>query len=187
MKLAFVASPKCSARLNQLIHRYGQSEVTEADCVVCIGGDGTVLRALHSVLPTADRPVFPMRGEGSVGYLTNRYSTLHLQERIEKAPPVKLRPLIAQVMQIGNSERTLLSFSEIVVIRQRLQAAHLYVKIGGMDQACHVVGDGLLVATPVGAPGYNRSQGGPYLPLNSPLLTATGLTVLITHQTGGMP
>jgi NAD+ kinase len=118
-----------------------------------------------------------MRGEGSVGYLTNRYSTLHLQERIEKAPPVKLRPLIAQVMQIGNSERTLLSFSEIVVIRQRLQAAHLYVKIGGMDQACPLVGDGLLVATPVGSSGYNRSQGGPYLPLNSPLLTATGLAV----------
>ena len=40
-----------------------------------------------------------------------------------------------------------------------------------------IVGDGLLVATPIGSTGYNRSAGGPVLPRELSLLALTGLAV----------
>ena len=49
MKIAFDASPRPAAQraLEKLVGRYGQCTVAEADCVISLGGDGTVLRVLH--------------------------------------------------------------------------------------------------------------------------------------------
>lgn len=76
IRIMFVASPKPAAQraLKQLTDEYGQSDLTEADCVVPIGGDGIALHALHTVLKGSTKPVFAMRHEDSVGFLANAFS-----------------------------------------------------------------------------------------------------------------
>ena len=74
MRICFVASSRPAAQdiVGQLINRYGQCELPNADYVVVVGGDGTLLKTLHATLTTPDKPVFGMRLEGSLGFLTNR-------------------------------------------------------------------------------------------------------------------
>jgi NAD+ kinase len=77
----------------------------------------------------------------------------------------------------GKLQEPVISFNEIVLMRQRLQAAKLKVASNVREVWPTLVGDGLLITTPVGSRGYNRSQGGPRLLLESGLLAVTGLAV----------
>lgn len=184
MKIAFIAAPKerTQAAAQELSWRYGHAHLCDADYIVAVGGDGTALEALHAALSVADKPVFAMRAEGSVGYLCNRYSADDLPQRLAQAHRFVLRPLKARVKMSGGRTETVTSFNEVVFMRQRLQAAKLKVASGVGETWPLLTGDGLLIATPLGSSGYNRSQGGPRLPLGSALLAATGLAVHHTSE-----
>jgi len=177
MEIAFLGSAKPAAQgaVRALIERYGQSDLSVADYVVAIGGDGTVLKALHAVM-TAARPVFAMRVAGSAGVLANDLELANLPQRLLAARRVTLHPLEAQVRHAGGTSIAL-AVNEIVLMRQRLQAARL--RVGGLREAGvgEVIGDGLLVATPIGSTGYNRSAGGSTLPQGSALLAVTALVL----------
>jgi len=180
MKISFLASPKAAAQrmLQDLTKCYGQSSICDADCVVTVGGDGTTLQALHAVLPLSGKPVFSMRLGDSVGFLGNRPDLANLPDRLRKAQAVSIRPLKAEVQDVSGHTTTVFGINEIVLMRQRLQAAKLRLTLNGTKQLADVIGDGLLVATPVGSTGYNRSVGGPNLPIDSALLALTGLAVV---------
>ena len=175
MKIAFIASPKNAAQeaLRQLTARYGQCDTSDADYVVSIGGDGTALKALHAVMAAARQPVFAMRIASSLGFLANPFQVEDLPERLRTARRLTLCPLKAKV-QHGAESTTVFAVNEIVLIRQRLQAAKLCVTAGS-DRFAPLIGDGLLVTTPIGSSGYNRSIGGPALSHNSSLLALTAL------------
>ena len=100
-----------------------------------------------------------------------------LMTRLQAARRISVRPLKAEATLVAGGTVTAFGINEIVVSRQALQAAKLCVKTDGMSGYREVVGDGLLVATPVGSTGYNRSAGGPTLPLNSQLVALTGIAV----------
>jgi NAD+ kinase len=162
--------------MQQLIDRYGQSDIAAAGCVVAIGGDGTALRALHAALRTG-KPVFAMRLPGSVGALGNPFDLERLDQRLQAARKVSIRPLRAETTLVSGDTVTAFGTNEIVVSRQALQAAKLCVRTSQMAGYREIVGDGLLVATPVGSTAYNRSAGGPTLPLDSELIALTGIAV----------
>ena len=176
MKIRFVASPKPAAQstLQEVIRRYGQTDASDAEATVTLGGDGTALKALHAALLTSGPPVFAMRLAGSVGFLANRYDVLGLPERIEAAYQTRVWALEAEVFDVRGAVRTVLGISEIVLRRQQLQAAKLKLSVAGAEQMRLLVGDGLLIATPLGSTGYNRSLGGARLVLDSPLMAMTG-------------
>ena len=175
MKIAFVASPKQAAQeaLRQLTMRYGQCGVSDADCVVALGGDGTALKALHAVMAAGRQPVYAMRLTGSLGFLANPFALDDVPERLHLARQLKLYPVKAEV-EYGAGSATVFAINEIVLMRQRLQAAKLSVQAGS-DRLALLIGDGLLVATPVGSSGYNRSAGGSRLRAESSLLALTAL------------
>jgi NAD+ kinase len=175
----FLASPKPAAQraLKQLTDRYGQSDLTEADCVVPIGGDGVALNALHTVLSGPSKPVFAMRHEGSVGFLANAFQVDDLPKRIQAATSIQLSPLRAESTDITGQVRTAFGINEITLVRQTRQSAKLHLTVNGIERPRAVIGDGILVATPVGSTAYNRSAGGPSLPLSSRLLALTGLAL----------
>jgi NAD+ kinase len=175
MRIAFFASPKSAAQqaLRQMTARYGQCDLADADHVVAIGGDGTVLKALHTVVAGTRQPVFAMRVAGSLGILANPFDLHGLHERLRVARRLSLCPLKAET-EHGAGSATVFAINEIVLIRQRLQAAKLRVT-ARPDSFAPLIGDGLLVATPIGSSGYNRSVGGPGLPHGSSLLALTAL------------
>ena len=179
MKIRFVASPKPAAQsaLQEVIRRYGQTDASDAEATVTVGGDGTALKALHAALLTSGPPVFAMRLAGSVGFLANRYDVLGLPERIEAAYQTRVWALEAEVFDVRGAVRTVLGISEIVLRRQQLQAAKLKLSVAGAEQMRLLVGDGLLIATPLGSTGYDRSLGGARLLLDSPLMAMTGLAL----------
>lgn len=179
LRIHFMCSAKPAAQLalRQLIDRYGQNDIAEASYVVAIGGDGAALKALHAVLPTAGKPVFAMRLADSVGALGNLFRLSDLPERLRFARSVSMRPLKAEIERVTGDIVAVFGINEIVVTRQRLQAAKLHVRMGETQTSRRVTGDGLLVATPIGSTGYNRSAGGPILQLGSSLLALTKIAI----------
>lgn len=179
MKIAFRASPRPGAQraLKELSGRYGQTPAAEADFIVAIGGDGTALKALHEALATPAKPVFAMRTDSSTGILCNSLRTHDLTERLQAASSEELPVLQAEIEQVGGRSRELFAINEIVLERQIFQQAKLSVAVRGNGDPMNINGDGLLLTTPIGSTGYNRTLGGPLLPLGSSLMAVTGKAV----------
>ncbi|HYD18676.1 MAG TPA: NAD(+)/NADH kinase, partial [Patescibacteria group bacterium] len=93
MKTCFFAAETHGAQeaRAKLAAAYGHTPMEEADVIVALGGDGSMLRALHDGI-RLKKPVYGMN-RGSVGFLLNDYSDKKLMERLEKAQVVKLNPL----------------------------------------------------------------------------------------------
>ncbi len=176
MKICFVSSPKQSAQaaLGLLTAIYGQVAVADADYIITLGGDGTVLRGLHGALASARQPVFVMRLEGSLGALANRYSFQDLPQRLQCARRVMLHPLKAEARCVGGHNQTVMSFNEIVFSRQRLQAAKIQVTAAAREFPM-LIGDGLIIASPAGSGGYYCSAGGLCVPYSASSLPLTAI------------
>ncbi|AEG57877.1 diacylglycerol kinase catalytic domain-containing protein [Sinorhizobium meliloti] len=179
MKIAFRASPKPGAQgaLKELSGRYGQTPAAEADFIVTIGGDGTALEALHEALTMPAKPVFAMRTDGSVGSFCNSFRTHDLTERLHAASRVQLPVLQAEIEQAGGRSQVLFAINEIVLNRQVFQQAKLKVAVDGEGDPMIINGDGLVLTTPLGSTAFNRTLGGPLLPLGSSLLALTGIAI----------
>lgn len=175
LKFHFLIAEKQSARErgDDLTPKYGQSPISEADCIVAVGGDGTILKALSA--SDFRIPVFGMKVPGSIGALANPYSTENLTERVLSARRSSVRPLQAEVTTVTGARFTGMGINEIVISRQTLQAARLKIRTNVQDDWLTLIGDGLIIATAMGSAAYNLPAGGPSLPLDSGLLALTGI------------
>lgn len=179
MNIHFVGSnrPLALRAKQQLIDRYGQTDIADAAYIVAVGGDGTTLSALELARSLARIPVFAMRLPGSVGALGNPFDISDLDRRLERARRYSIRPLKAEATLLDGRVVTCFGINEIVISRERLQAAKLLVRLDRSPSHRSLVGDGLLIATPIGSTGYNEAVGGPTLPWDLPLLVLTGIAV----------
>jgi len=176
-RISFMASDSTAARraLKSLEKRYGNSKSDSADVIVALGGDGLMLEALHDCAKSG-LPVYGMN-RGSVGFLMNNFREAELPERLAAAEQTLIRPLrmSAKTPDGKNHERT--AFNEVSLLRQRSQAAKIKITVDGKVRLEEMICDGLIVATPVGSTAYNLSAHGPILPIGSPLLALTPLSV----------
>ena len=175
-RIAFVASQTEDAQgaLALLSSRYGDAPLGEAEVIVALGGDGFMLRTLHRNMARA-LPVYGMK-LGSVGFLMNQHHLADLSERIARAQPTVLRPLLMEVGTEAGSSVSALAFNEVSLLRQTKQAAHVRVSLNGVVKIDELICDGVLVATPAGSTAYNLSAFGPILPLGSQLLAMTPIS-----------
>jgi NAD+ kinase len=175
-RIAFVASQteEAQAARAALSTRYGDAPLDEADAVVALGGDGFMLRTLHRHMARA-LPVYGMK-LGSIGFLMNQYHPDGLEERLSRAQPTVLKPLLMEVVTEAGSTVTALAFNEVSLLRQTKQAAHVRVSLNGVVKIEELMCDGVLVATPAGSTAYNLSAHGPILPLGSRLLAMTPIS-----------
>ena len=175
--LHFMASPKPVAQraLTELVERYGQANLTDAACVVVVGGDGTTLTALQAVLATPGIPVFSMRAPGSVGALGNALHLSGLIERLSACSRIAIRPLKFEARGVDGEIVSGIAVNEVTIIRRRFQATRMRVHAGG--ETADLFGDGLVVASSIGSTGYCRSLGGPRLPLDADMMALAGIAI----------
>ncbi|WP_135210269.1 NAD kinase [Vitreimonas flagellata] len=175
MKLAFTASarPEAQEALRRLRHTYGESGEAEADVIVALGGDGHMLDALRKRLKDK-KPVYGMN-RGTVGFLMNEYAEDGLVERLEKASPIRIRPLIAR-SETTDGQVVERAFNEVSLLRQSAQSAWLKIIVDGAVRMPELSCDGIMVATPAGSTAYNYSAHGPILPINARLLALTPIS-----------
>ena len=176
-RFLFLASdaPQAKRALKRLTKRYGNATPDKADVVVALGGDGLMLQALHECLKSG-LPVYGMNC-GSVGFLMHDFKEPELEERLNAAHETLIRPLCMIATTHDDKKHERLAFNEVSLLRQRSQAAKLRIKIDGQTRLDEMSADGIIVATPVGSTAYNLSAHGPILPIGSPLLALTPLSV----------
>ncbi|MDQ0319920.1 NAD+ kinase [Pararhizobium capsulatum DSM 1112] len=171
--IAFVASSADDAQqaAEELTALYGNTDPTEADVIVALGGDGFMLQTLHKTM-NSGKLVYGMN-RGSVGFLMNRYSAENLPERLAEAVENAFRPLEMQTVDVDGNRFRALAINEVYLFRQSYQAAKLRIVIDGRVRLEELICDGVLLATPAGSTAYNLSAHGPILPLEAPLLALT--------------
>lgn len=171
------------AAQKELVKRYGHVAAEDADVVVSLGGDGTMLQALRDFM-NSGVPVYGMN-RGSVGFLMNEFNLDDLPARIHAAQKEVIRPLemIAETEHMAPYKA--LAINEVSLFRQSYQAAKVRITIDGKVRLEELVCDGLMVATPAGSTAYNLSAQGPILPLEAPLLALTPVSPFRPRRWGG--
>jgi len=172
----FVASKtdEAQAALAALKQRYGDTPIDGATVICALGGDGFMLQTLHRH-NTRGLPVYGMK-LGTVGFLMNQYRPDEMLERLQRAQPTILRPLVMQVQSDSGASVESYAFNEVSLLRQTKQAAHVRVSLNGAVKLEELVCDGILVSTPAGSTAYNLSAHGPILPLGSNVLAMTPIS-----------
>ncbi len=139
-----------------------------ADCelMVCIGGDGTVLRAARVSIPHS----IPILGVnmGHLGFLTDM-SPRDLFNNMERILAgdwrIEERLMVRATMRDTprSAEQTYHGLNDIVVSRRSAgRPIYVDVTVDGARLAVYRC-DGIIVATPTGSTGYSLSAGGPIL------------------------
>lgn len=176
MKIALfaAASDDAKAAKRELKSLYGDVAPEEADVLVPLGGDGTMLETLHETM-RLDKPVYGMNC-GSVGFLLNPYRPQGLLERIAQAQEAEIYPLKMQAEDKYGKIYEAIAFNEVSLFREQRQAAKIKVQVDDAVRIDQLVCDGVMVATPAGSTAYNFSAGGPIIPLGGNVLALTPIS-----------
>jgi NAD+ kinase len=157
--------------------------LTDCSLLICLGGDGTVLRASHLALPSAT-PLLPV----ALGHLSF----------MAEVTPEQLRPAIRRIL--GNDywieERTLVqarlqpvageasehtALNEIVIGRGEMaRAVVVEVAIDRVPMTSYHA-DGVIVATATGSTAYALAAGGPVIDPRSHALALVPVAAHLTH------
>ncbi len=175
-KIAFISASSTLAENahKRLEKRYGRVAPDDAEVVVVLGGDGTMLETMHGWF---DRniPIYGMN-RGTVGFLMNEFIEAGLIERLAAAHEVRLHPLRMEATTVAGQTETAYCFNEVALLRETRQAANLKIGIDGKVRMPELVCDGLVVATPAGSTAYNLSAHGPIIPIGADLLALTPIS-----------
>src|SRR5258706_7155068 len=116
--LAFVGSdrPEAIEARARLAERYGEVGEGQADVVVAIGGDGSMLEVLHAHM-TNRKPIYGMN-RGSVGFLMNDYAERGLIERIVAAERAVIHPLVMTAIDASGAAHTALAINDVSLLRE---------------------------------------------------------------------
>lgn len=176
-RIAFHASqkPRAQKALEEMTGLYGNCAADEADVIVVLGGDGSMLHALHQNVKYK-KPLYGMNC-GTLGFLMNPYETQDLPERIGKADPFAIHPLEMKAKDKNGKIFDEIAFNEVSLIRETHNSAKIKITVDGHERLEQMVCDGVLVCTAVGSTAYNSSAGGPILPLSSNMLSMTPISV----------
>lgn len=126
--------------------------------VICIGGDGTILRAIHNYIDILDTTSFVGLHTGTLGFLTD-----YVQEELDKfiydlthiIPKYEERPLLEAKFSDGE---TIYSFNEI---RIESVSRTLLLSIFIDDEFFEVTrGSGICISTQAGSSAMNRALSG---------------------------
>ncbi len=151
-----------------------------SDLLICIGGDGTFLEAVHKF----DFPKVPIIGinTGHLGFFQEIlpaqlddliFNFCHNKYTIQELSPVK------GIVTTKSNTFIHYGLNEIVVKNDNPQSVHMNISIGG-EFIQRFSGDGILVSAPAGSTGYNYSLGGSIIDPRLKLLQVTPIAPMNT-------
>ena len=175
-------------------------DVSKADLVIVLGGDGTMLRTLDQFVDSGI-PVFGVN-YGRVGFLTS-VSAAELENGVERAFSGDYRLLDLPTLEVEAGGERRPAINDIVLISSTHgRVIELNWQVGGEDYGS-VACDGMVCATAIGSTAYNLSNGGPVLVWGidvmaitfvaphtlaaRPLVVPRGQSLLATNVTGDIP
>jgi len=145
------------------------------DLLIVLGGDGTILRALHRMRGEVP-PIFGIN-LGSLGFLTGVHGE-EWPKAVESIAAGDFRlsartMLRVELVREGATVETFTGLNDAVVSRgQHSQLIKVAVRIDDEELSVYHA-DGLIVATPTGSTAYSMSAGGPLLLPDSACLVIT--------------
>ena len=181
-------TPMSSAIAESLINKFRDEEYylkeefdEDSELLICIGGDGVILNALH----TYDFPQLPIIGinTGHLGFfqevdahLLDDFVYNYLNGKYRLQP---LSMIEATVNISDGTQHHLRALNEIVIRGFNHSAAHLGISIDGsfIEQ---FTGDGILIGTSSGSTAYNYSLGGSIVDPRLNLLQVTPIAPMNT-------
>ena len=149
-------------------------EVTACDLITALGGDGTVLKALHAAGKTRT-PVLGV-AYGSLGVLTT-VAKNELRAGLDRFAAGEWLARHLPALELGADEgRLAWAINDLVLARRG--STQLVVDIC-VDQELYVrlAGDGIVVATPLGSSAYSMAGGGPLLAAGTNAFVCTPLAM----------
>lgn len=162
-------NPRTEEVMERLVAHLGDfalkvvQDITEADALFILGGDGTFSKKLHKhALPS-----LPVAGVnvGTVGFLMDTAPEGdQLAEHVMKlaSGAFRIQPVPTIQMEETSSGLVTNAINEVVIERASAQALHASYRIGNAVFSSFT-GDGLLFANALGSTGYAASAGGVYV------------------------
>ena len=147
----------------------------ETECILVLGGDGTMLQAAREN-QNSDIPMIGIN-MGTKGYLTEievGNLTDALDCLLDDSYHIESRMMLSGVIhKSGKSMPEMCALNEVSITRRgSLAVIHYNVYVNGKLLKVYS-GDGIMVSTPTGSTGYNLSAGGPIATPQAELMLLT--------------
>ena len=155
--------------------------LSQTDCLIVLGGDGTFLRAARA-LAVVDVPVLGVNS-GRVGFLSKAEPDALEQvlgELVAGDYAFEPRMMLEARIEGGPVSGPFAALNDAAVVRgSQVRVVHLEVTIGGSHVATWIA-DGVVVATPTGSTAYSFSAGGPILDPTARNLVVTPIAAYLS-------
>lgn len=153
----------------------GRKIPQETECVIVLGGDGTLIQAARD-LAGRQLPLFGVN-MGNLGYLTQigREKDIipALRELIADHYRIESRMMLGgRVISDGHEVVRDVALNDIILNRTSLETLHFELYVDG-QLFNQYSADGIIVATPTGSTAYNLSAGGPIAAPESDMIILT--------------
>lgn len=152
----------------------------KAELLICIGGDGTVLQAMHQF----DFPDMPMIGinTGHLGFFQELYPS-DIDEFIFKYQrndyTIQSLSTVRANVFTDDEKHSFTAMNEIVIRGIHRSSSHMNLSIGDSFIE-RFSGDGILISTPAGSTAYNYALGGAIVDPRLALLQVTPIAPMNT-------
>lgn len=158
----------------------------QADVIIVVGGDGSLLHAAHLAIDQ-NLPILGIN-RGTLGFLTDiSPDEFELIDAIMQGKYTLEQRFLIQASLYDENNRLngqVIALNDIVLMPG--QIAHMLAFNLSIDQqfVCHQRADGLIITTPTGSTAYALSAGGPIL---HPKLDAIAVVPMLPHKLSSRP
>lgn len=156
----------------------GLDSFPSPNCILVLGGDGTMLRAIREHW----RLRLPFIGInlGHYGFKLNEDDGSIIDGDQVRLQDLVIRNLPLLYVQTSDSQGSVtdhLAFNDVWIERQGGQTAWIEVAVDKVVRLHKLVGDGVLIATAAGSTAYASAMGASALPVDAPVLIMAGSNV----------
>ena len=132
-------------------------EEMQTDMIVCIGGDGTILKTLQSM--EKEIPILGIN-MGAMGFLAGATPERALPAVQRTLKGFKIEERIRLAVHLNGEDLPYATNEAVILTSRPAKLMHFKIKVDG-DELATLRADGVVFATPTGSTAYAMSAGGP--------------------------